>query len=198
MTARSRPEQQRPPNRADEPSLDKLMAEVGRGSEQAFAELYELVSPRVFGLALRILRNRAMAEEAAQEALLDVWRQAPRFDAARGSALSWVLTMAHRRAVDHVRAAQSSTDRESKAAALMTPDVPFDEAAETTLIRAEGEQVRRCLTRLTELQRQSITLAYYSGLSYPQVAAELAVALPTIKARMRDGLIRLRDCLGAR
>ncbi|GIG69268.1 ECF RNA polymerase sigma factor SigK [Phytomonospora endophytica] len=178
-------------------SLDALLSEVASGDQSAFEELYNLTAPRVFGLTLRVLRNRAMAEEAAQEALLDVWRQAARFDASRGSAISWVLTFAHRRAVDYVRSAQSSADRE-KTAGFAAPDVPFDEAADTAMRRAEGEQVRDCLRGLTELQRESITLAYYAGLSYPQVAQKLAVGLPTIKARMRDGLIRLRDCLGVR
>lgn len=128
-----------------------------------------------------------------QEVLLEVWRTAARFDPAVGSASAWVTTLAHRRAVDRVRSAQKSAEREQRAA---TASVPYDEVSDAVEARLEHERVRRCLASLTDLQRESVTLAYYRGYSYPEVASLLGVAVGTVKTRMRDGLIRLRDCLG--
>jgi RNA polymerase sigma-70 factor (ECF subfamily) len=148
----------------------------------------------VYGLIRKVLRNPAQSEEVAQEVLLEVWRTASRFDPARGSAATWVLTIAHRRAIDRVRSETAAAERELRSAA--PPPAPVDEVAERVEASMEAERVRRCLDGLTELQRESITLAYYSGYSYPQVAALLHVALGTVKTRIRGGLIRLRDCLG--
>ncbi|MBO4209183.1 sigma-70 family RNA polymerase sigma factor [Micromonospora echinofusca] len=175
--------------------VDRLLRAVGRGDEAAFDALYEIVAPRVYGLARRVLRDPAQAEEVAQEILVEVWRTAARFDPARGTATSWIFTIAHRRAVDRVRAEQASTERDHRVAAG-SGETPYDEVAEEAASRLERQQVRRCLEGLTELQREAITLAYYGGHTYQQVAVLLDAALPTIKTRMRDGLIRLRDCLG--
>jgi RNA polymerase sigma-70 factor (ECF subfamily) len=123
-----------------------------------------------------------------------VWRTAARFDPDRGSPTAWVFTIAHRRAVDRVRAEQAATDRDVRAGAAAI-DTPFDEVADEVAVRLERQQVRHCLDDLTELQRQAVTLAYYQGHSYPQVSELLDVPLATVKTRMRDGLIRLRDCL---
>jgi RNA polymerase sigma-70 factor (ECF subfamily) len=177
------------------PGPDELLRLVARGDERAFAALYDSLAPRVFGLARRVLRDAAQAEEVAQEALVEVWRTAARFDSSRGSATSWVLTITHRRAVDRVRAAQAGTDRERRVAAAGV-DTPYDGVVEAVTASLEQQQVRRCLQSLTELQREAITLAYYDGFTYREVAEKLDAALPTIKTRMRDGLIRLRDCLG--
>jgi RNA polymerase sigma-70 factor (ECF subfamily) len=174
---------------------DELLRQVARGDEQAFARLYDTISPRVFGLARRVLRDPAQAEEVAQEAMVEVWRNAARFDQAKGSATSWILTITHRRAVDRVRSAQSGADRERRVAAASV-DTPYDDVVEEVTSSLEQQQVRRCLGGLTDLQREAITLAYYDGFSYREVAEKLDTALPTIKTRMRDGLIRLRDCLG--
>jgi len=141
-----------------------------------------------------VLRDPAQSEEVTQEVLLEVWRSASRFDSARGSAATWVLTIAHRRAIDRVRSETAAAERELRSAA--PPPAAVDEVAERVEASLEAERVRRCLDGLTELQRESITLAYYSGYSYPQVAALLHVALGTVKTRIRGGLIRLRDCLG--
>ena len=175
-------------------TADILLREVARGGEDAFARLYDLVAPRVYGLALRVLRDPGQAEEVAQEALVEVWRTASRFDPARGSATAWILTIAHRRAVDRVRAEQAGAERERKAAASDGP--PYDQVVEEATRQLERQQVRRCLESLTELQREAITLAYYGGYTYREVAKLLGAALPAVKTRMRDGLIRLRDCLG--
>ncbi len=172
-----------------------LMARVARGDSAAFAQLYDLMAPRVYGLIRRVLRNPAQSEEVTQEVMVEVWRTATRYDADRGSLASWILTMAHRRAIDRVRSEQSATDRE-QAVAAASSTTEYDEVAETVTTNLEVEQVRHCLSSLTELQRESVTLAYYGGYSYREVAELLDAKLATIKARMRDGLIRLRDCLG--
>ncbi|MFD3516487.1 sigma-70 family RNA polymerase sigma factor [Streptomyces sp. NPDC058657] len=177
------------------PDLQELISRVARGDQDAFSRVYDLVSGPVLGLIRSVLRDPAQSEEVAQEVLVEVWRTAARFQPARGSGMTWVLTLAHRRAVDRVRSAQASTDREQRAALLdRTP--AYDEVTEQVEARLEREQVRRCLRTLTELQRQSVTLAYYRGLAYREVAELLSVPLGTVKTRMRDGLIRMRDCLG--
>lgn len=193
---RALPEPGRPDADAPGPvSPEDLMARVARGDEDAFASLYDLLAPRVHGLARRVVRDPAQAEEVTQEAMVEVWRLAARFDPGKGSAVGWALTIAHRRAVDRVRSAQARADRESRVAAS-SGEIAFDQVSEATLGRLERQQLRHCLRRLTELQHESIAMAYYGGLTYPQVASVLGVPLATVKTRMRDGLIRLRDCLG--
>ncbi|MEV6157174.1 ECF RNA polymerase sigma factor SigK [Nonomuraea sp. NPDC052129] len=177
------------------PGVEELLEDVARGDRAAFERLYEVVAPRVFGLVLRVLRDRAQSEEVAQEVLVEVWRNAARFQSGRGSGMAWVLTIAHRRAIDRVRSAQASMDREERAA-RMDVHRPFDEVAESVETRLERERLRRCLQGLTALQRESVTIAYYGGYSYREVAELVKVPLATVKTRMRDGLIRLRDCLG--
>jgi RNA polymerase sigma-70 factor (ECF subfamily) len=172
-----------------------LLHRVARGDEQAFESLYDIVAGPVFGLVKRIVRDPAQSEEVTQEVLLELWRTAARFAPERGSAMTWVMTLAHRRAVDRVRSAQSATDREDKAH-RREPARPFDEVAEQVGTRLEYEQVRRCLASLTGLQRESVELAYYRGLTYREVSELLDTPLGTVKTRLRDGLIRLRDCLG--
>ncbi len=180
---------------APAPTAEDLIVWVARGDESAFSALYDLLAPYVFGLVRRVLRNPAHAEEVSQEVFVELWRQATRFDPTRGSVRSWALTLAHRRAVDRVRAEQSAADRERRAAAGSTSP-PYDEVVEAVAATLEQEQVRRCLGTLTELQREAVTLAYYRGYNYREVAELLGANLATIKTRMRDGLIRLRDCLG--
>jgi RNA polymerase sigma-70 factor (ECF subfamily) len=175
--------------------LDDLLHRVARGDAAAFEPLYDRIAASVFGVIRRVLRDPAPSEEGAQEVLVEVWRTATRFDGERGSASTWIHTMAHRRAIDRVRSAQASHDREQRVA--LRDQVPaYDEVVDAVETRLEQEQVRRCMQGLTDLQRESVTLAYYGGHTYQQVAELLDVPLGTVKTRMRDGLIRLRDCLG--
>ncbi|WP_030677293.1 sigma-70 family RNA polymerase sigma factor [Streptomyces sp. NRRL B-1347] len=177
------------------PDLQELMGRVARGDQQAFAALYDAVTAPVLGVVRSVLRDHAQSEEVTQEVLVEVWRTAPRYRQDRGTAMNWVLTLAHRRAIDRVRSEEAATARERKAA-LLTHTPEYDEVSEQVETRLEREQVRRCLRALTEVQRQSVTLAYYRGLTYRQVAELLSLPLGTVKTRLRDGLIRLRDCLG--
>jgi RNA polymerase sigma-70 factor (ECF subfamily) len=175
------------------PELAALLGRVARGDERAFEAVYDLTSAQVLGTVRAVVRDPAQSEEVMQEVLLDLWRTASRFDPAAGSAAAWVMTLAHRRAVDRVRSEQRAAERELRAA-LAT--VEYDEVAEAVESSLERERVRRCLAALTDLQRESVTLAYYGGYTYREVAGLLGVATGTVKTRMRDGLIRLRDCLG--
>jgi RNA polymerase sigma-70 factor (ECF subfamily) len=174
--------------------LAPLLALVARGDQTAFATVYDRAAAQVFGLVRRVVRDPAQSEEVTQEVMLEVWRTASRFDPHRGSAMTWLMTMAHRRAVDRVRSGQAAAERELRATVAVTD---YDVVAEEVETRLDAQRVRRCLDSLTELQRESVTLAYYGGYTYREVAGLLGVAVGTVKTRMRDGLIRLRDCLGA-
>lgn len=199
MVGMSRPEVRKlkpdsGPGEEPEADLAGLLSLVARGDHQAFERVYRKLAGPVYGVVRQVLRDPAQSEEVAQEVLLEVWRTATRFDPARGSAASWALTIAHRRAVDRVRSENASAAREQKAAPdFMTEHDNVSEAVEAAL---ERQRVTRCLEGLTELQREAIKLSYYGGYSYPQVGQLLGVALGTVKTRIRDGLIRMRDCMG--
>ena len=173
----------------------ELLQRVAQGDQGAFARLYDMLSPRVFGLILRVLVDRSQSEEVLQEVFLEVWQSASRFAPNRGQGRSWILTIAHRRAVDRVRSAQASTDRDVKAG-LRDLDVAHDGVAEQVELRVEGERVAAALSTLPEVQKEALTLAYYGGYSQSEIAALVGAPLGTIKTRMRDGLSRLRDAMG--
>ncbi|MEU4765696.1 ECF RNA polymerase sigma factor SigK [Actinosynnema sp. NPDC023794] len=180
---------------AGDASAEELLCLVARGDDKAFERLYDAMAGKVLSLVRRILRDHAQSEEVTQEVLVEVWRTAARFDPERGSASAWVMTMAHRRAVDRVRSAQAATRRED-VAARRDVETPFDAVSEQVAARLERRQVRRCLSTLTDLRRESILLGYFQGCTYPETVSVLGIPLGTVRTRMRDGLIRLRDCLG--
>jgi RNA polymerase sigma-70 factor (ECF subfamily) len=169
---------------------DHLLGRVARGDESAFAGLYDLVAPAVFGVVRRVLRNPAQSEEVAQEVLVQVWRTATRFDPSAGSAMTWVLTIAHRRAVDRVRSEEASRRRTEKYEEQAPPDPAS--VSDTVLDDLDRARVRRALDALTPAQRESVELAYYGGYTHVEVATLLDLPLGTVKTRIRDGLIRLR------
>lgn len=177
------------------PDLAELLRCSGRGDRQAFAVLYDAVSSRVFGLAVRVVRDPAQAEEVAQEALLEIWRTSARFDSERGSPLGWMLTIAHRKAVDRVRSAEAATRRDSSYHQQNQP-VPHDSTAEAAHASLEAHRVRTALQGLTSIQREALELAYFGGYTHTEVATLLDLPVGTAKTRIRDGLIRLRDMMG--
>jgi RNA polymerase sigma-70 factor (ECF subfamily) len=174
------------------PDLAALLTRVARGDHHAFELVYGELAGPVYGVVRQVLRDPAQSEEVAQEVLLEIWRTASRFDPARGSGAAWALTIAHRRAVDRVRTATASSRREQATASGLIAE---EDVAEVVTASLEQQRVRRCMDSLTELQRESIKLAYYSGYSYPEVAQLLKTPLGTVKTRIRDGLIRMRDCM---
>jgi len=176
-----------------DPELALLVSRIARGDQRAYEQFYDRAAGPVLGLVLSVLRDLAQSEEVMQEVLLEAWRTASRYDPARGSAMSWLMMLAHRRAVDRVRSEQRAADREQRATSAQ---VDYDDVIEAVESALDRERVRRCLDALTDLQRESVTLAYYGGYSYSEVARLLGVPPGTVKTRMRDGLIRLRDCLG--
>lgn len=183
----------RPPSGQDEARtfLAGLLVEAAGGNHEAFSEFYRLTSPRVFSVVRRVVRDPELSEEVVQEVFLLVWQNADRYNPALGSPFAWLVTMAHRKAVDKVRSWQSSADRDARWATAEW-EHPFDEVGEAVTNRMEVRQVSEALTVLSPLQRESILLAYFGSLTYREVAEKLSVPLPTIKSRIRDGLSRLR------
>ncbi|CAN5369946.1 ECF RNA polymerase sigma factor SigK [soil metagenome] len=175
--------------------LADLLAASARGDERAFADLYDQTSSRVYGMVLRVIRDAAQAAEVTQDVYLEVWRQSARFDPSRSAVMPWLLMIAHRRAVDRVRSAQSAVVRDSKYAELNT-ERPYDSVSEQVHSSLEAQRVRKVLDDLTEAQREAVSLAYFGGYTHSEVAELLHIPLGTVKTRIRDGLIRLRDALG--
>lgn len=180
---------------ASDPTLEDLLAATATGDRAAFGALYDRTAARVFGLVRRIVVDPAQAEEVTQDVYLEIWQTAPRFDRDRGSAISWMFTLAHRRAVDRVRSAQSAHDRDLRIG-VRDLDVPVDTVSESAEVRIEHERAHEALAGLSEPQRECVMLAYYGGLTQSEIAERLGVPLGTVKTRLRDGMIRLRRLLG--
>jgi RNA polymerase sigma-70 factor (ECF subfamily) len=174
--------------------LGTLLSRAGRGDQAAFGELYDALAPLLHGLVLKVVRDPAQSEEVTQEAFVELWRLAPRYDARRGTVRSWAATIAHRRAIDRVRSEQAGRDRTERES--QKRPIQEDDVVEQVVANIDGTRVRKALERLTEIQRQALELAYFGGHSYREVALLLDVAEGTIKTRIRDGMIRLRDELG--
>lgn len=177
------------------PPLAELLRRAARGDEAAFAQLYDLTAARVHGLVLRVVRDPAQAEEVTQEVYLQVWRSASRYDEGKGSALSWLMTLSHRRAVDRVRSAEAGR-RQDAAYQQRSHEVIHDVTAEAVEASLDAQRVRAALAELTEIQREALELAYFGGYTHTQIATMLDLPVGTAKTRIRDGLIRLRDAMG--
>lgn len=176
-------------------SKETLLARIATGDEAAFAALYDEIAPRVLGLVRRLLIDHAQSEEVTQEIFLEIWQNAPRYEPSKGGATTWIFTMAHRRAVDRIRSSQAGRDRDVRIG-IRDYESDYDNVAGTVETTIENERVKKAMLQLTELQRQAITLAYYGGYSHSEVAEKLEIPLGTVKTRLRDGMIRLRDALG--
>ncbi|CAN5326146.1 ECF RNA polymerase sigma factor SigK [soil metagenome] len=173
-------------------SVDDLLEQTARGDKTAFAALYDSVAPAVYGIAVNVVRDPSMAEEVAHDALLNVWESGQSFNRARGSARAWIMTIAHRRAVDVVRSEQAARDRLMRIG-TRTLERSYDEVSESVCGRVEVALVRQALGVLTALERESITLAYFGGFTHREVAEILQVPLGTVKSRISTGLRRLRS-----
>ncbi|GAA3328460.1 ECF RNA polymerase sigma factor SigK [Paeniglutamicibacter sulfureus] len=177
------------------PTTEELMLRIAAGNESAFEELYDRLSPQVFGLVRRILKDQAQSEEVTQEVFVEAWQQASRYDSARGKAITWLLTLAHRRAVDRVRASQASKDRDLRQG-IKEFQASYDDVEETAIQHDESRRVIQALERLSETQRDAIQLAYFGGYTHIEVAELLKIPVGTAKTRIRDGMNKLRDLMG--
>lgn len=196
-----------PPRKVDQPQelvsgrelqaarLVSLISRAARGHEDAFGELYDLTSDRIYGVIVRVIRSPELAQEVTQEVYVEIWRQAGRYAKERGSVMAWMTTVAHRRAVDRVRSESSDAARDQKYAQLHA-EREVDKVWDGVEQRIDVERVRRGMASLTEIQREALTLAYFGGYTHAQVAKLLKLPLGTAKTRIRDGLIGLRDALG--
>ena len=180
--------------RPEDSVLNGLLTAVARGDRESFARLYDLLMPAVFGLVRRLVRDPSQSEEVAQEVMIEVWRTAPRYDLAHGSAISCILTIARHRAIDRIRSEQSSRDRIEKVA-LGQIEREHDHVSEEALKSSDRSAVSRALAGLGNLQREAIELAFFDGLTQSEISARLGVPLGTIKTRIRDGMLRLQETL---
>lgn len=172
----------------------ELLRRAGRGDQAAFAQLYDELAPLVFGVAVKVVRDPAQSEEVAQEVFVELWRLAARYDESRGSVRSWAATVAHRRAIDRVRSEQAARERATRDATNVLRE--HDDVVATVETNLDRARVLRALGQLSPLQREAVELAYFGGHTYREVAVLLGVAEGTVKTRIRDGMIRLRDELG--
>lgn len=172
------------------------MAQVAQGDQSAFAKLYDELAPLIFGIIRRILRDPAMSEEVTQEVFTEIWRIAPRFDGSRGSVRGWASTIAHRKAVDRVRSEQSRRNREDRDHQNST-EATFDPVVEAIDRADTRATVHEALETLTTNQREAVTLAYFEGNTYREVAQILEIPEGTAKTRIRDGLSKLRERIGS-
>ncbi|MCD4533256.1 ECF RNA polymerase sigma factor SigK [Nocardioides sp. cx-169] len=177
------------------PDLGDLMNLSARGDQAAFAQLYDAIAARVFGLAVRVVRDPAQAEEVTQESLLEIWRTASRYDGELGSPMAWILTIVHRKAVDRVRSAEAASRRDTTYHS-QNQAVDHDTTADAAHASLEAKRVRDALHSLTQVQREALELAYFGGYTHTEVATMLDLPVGTAKTRIRDGLIRLRDTMG--
>lgn len=184
-------------NDSTAPAIDPAtvaIQQAATGDQTAFAAFYDEVAPVVYGTVLRVLRDPSMSEEVTQEVFVELWRQAPRFDSTKGSPRSWAATVAHRRAIDRVRSEAAARARDEADARQAVRD--YDVVADQVSADADRSRVNDALAQLSPTQREAVSLAYYGGRTYREVADLLGVPEGTVKTRIRDGLIKLRVHLG--
>jgi RNA polymerase sigma-70 factor, ECF subfamily len=175
--------------------LAELLRRVAGGDQSAFASFYDATSRTVYGIVLRVVRDRAQAEEVAQEVYVEAWTRAPRFDPSLGSPTGWLNTIAHRKAVDRVRSSQRNLAREQRHFDAEVRQASVD-TSDIVVAQDESSRVRKALEQLPEAQRTAVRLAYFEGRSYREVAEFLELPLGTVKTRIRDAMKRLRNNLG--
>lgn len=180
--------------------LASLVQQTAGGDQEAFTAVYDATAGRAFGLALRVLRNPALAEEVAQEAYLQVWMHSARYNPARGSAISWILMIVHRRAVSRVRSSEARVRRETnfQRQETLTQPTSKDSTHDAASASMEARRVRDALAELSPAQREAVELAYFGGYTYSEVAGLSGIPLGTAKTRIRSGLLKLHDLLGDR
>ena len=184
-----------------EQPLEPLLADVARGHQPAFAELYARTSPQLFALLLRMLQRRDWAEEALQDCYVRIWQKSESYDPARGAPLAWLMTIARYRALDLLRARRPEDNESSFDEDRPSPLERADELAagpEDQAAQGEGlGRLHECMKGLSAEQRRSVLLAYYEGYTHTELARRLNTPVGTVKSWVRRGLLQLRDCLGA-
>ena len=175
--------------------LKALVARSAAGDQSAFAALYDATSSVVFGLALRILGSRAEAEEVATDVYLQAWKEAIRYDASRASAMGWLLMLTRSRAIDRLRSGKTVRKTERSLELAETIPAAGEDPVETSWLSQRGALVRRSLASLPDEQRAALELAYFEGLTHPEIAERLQVPVGTAKTRIRLGMLKLRDSL---
>ena len=176
----------------DRSYLDRLLEESAAGLETSFALLYDETRLHLYGVALRLLRSPDHAHEVLQEAYLEVWLKAPRFNSSKGTALGWMMMIVHRRAIDRIRSVRSAAARDLRSAAREHSEHTQD-LSEDVVARLDARRVRQALTSLSVNQRQAVVLKYVDVRTLKEISDELCLPLGTVKTRIRDGLIRLRQ-----
>jgi len=179
---------------ADEARLQSLVSRIVQQDEQALAGLYDQLAGRVYGLALRITRQVQTAEEVAEDTFWQIWRQAPRFDATRGSAVTWILTITRSRALDALRRSDPAEPLDEECLA----DLQAGSDPQDLLAAVQREhRLHAALRNLDPLPRQLVALAFFRGLSHEEIASQTSLPLGTVKSHIRRALLRLRQLLGA-
>lgn len=181
---------------ADRASLERLMARIARGEREAFRALYAATAPKLNGVVLRILGNRALAEDCLQEVYLRVWRSADRYDGGKGTVMTWLIAVARNAALDRRRRERPATPLDELPELEALQDGAPDPLA-NALRGQEGERLRACLQTLEEEPRRCVLLAYWYGFTHEELAARVQRPLGTVKSWVRRSLLRLKECLGA-
>ena len=184
------------PETESEVDLGQLLQRVSSGDEAAFRRLHATTRARLFGLIYKTVRDLGYAEETLQEVYIEIWQKAGQYQPEMGRPLSWLMMICHRRAIDRVRA-EERLRKKTAVLAMFSVDIPQGGADEPLLLREEHLQIRRHLSKLSSRQRQSIDMVYFANLTHGETAKRLGILVPTLKTRLRDGILRLRSQIHA-